>query len=673
MSYNAPVPENHRKLRSYLELKIQQGLHVRKPWDKARERIGNQFVGDFTSQFREAGGEPYAEAGTPQDTATISLVYSTASTVMPYLYYKNPKIAARPHRGMPDSGRGKLLSNFSEYLHYEQDYKSVTKQAIMYTLLFGMGCMVTEWDDVRGLPMRRHVPMERIVVNPEATDDNRTVRFVAERIVMPLRVARADKSLKHRGAIEPTMAMEPHDKKTRELQKKVGINDEMVSGWKIWIRDDLPGMVYTSDPDKAKPLVESEITETKNRVIVIFDGSPYIHRDEAWPYVFDVEEFPYTFLRFNTEPGHFHGFSDFAVTKGVQEFINWQFSFMLRRARKACTDKILHSDLLEDDAVEKLVDGIDMQTVEVNHEHFQEIQRLVHVLKFEGLDPEHLALLERAKGYYDEVVGVTSYMRGGQPASGSRSATQASVEDERAQNRINEKLDHVESWLSKLARKDVQMAAQLITVQDQYEVVTELSLAMNPEGRLMPVEPEFAEGMETIDLVEGQLIDGSFPALQDLVMLGAVIIKQRGMAFYVGPELSQAWRDDIKVEELRREIDVFVEHGTTRKVNKQQEIQDRSQLMNTLVPVYMQFGMIHKVADAVNKFITSFDVDDVDSLKITQEDLQQLMGQGQGGAFGQAVEESVNRNQDGAGNNDPGQILAAIQAKAAAAQNGKRA
>jgi hypothetical protein len=622
-----PGADSHKKIKSYYWEQIKKAKDDRNPYEEARERVRRQYMGDYSDQFREAGGDADAEAGTTQDTASLSLVFSTNKTVQPYLYYKNPTISAR---SSAYPGLAKCIEKFADYLHREQPYKSVTKDCVQFADLYGMGCIASEWDSVRGLPTRRAVPMKNIVVNPDATSDKRSIRWVAERFVENIRVLKSNPNIKHKDKLKPAgpRTDERDLKSTENHQQVVDMLDDVVKGWKIWIRNDSPGLVPEEDPKKQKGYPEEKIGTVNNRMIMIVDESPYIHMDVPWPHVFDHDEFPYTFLRFNSEEGSFWGFSDYTVTKGLQNYINWVWSFVLRKVRKSCTTKTLYNQTMSPDVIERLRSGKDLEMIPCNPEHMREVGALIQHIEFPDLKGELLHLLDRCKAFYDEIVGVTSYMRGGLPASGSRSATQAEIEDERAQNRLNEKLDLVEEFLSTLARKDVQIAAANIPQFDSYEVVDDVEIGYDPlEERLRIVDTSIESlPYPTESLKKGDMVPQNSPVFALLLEVGGVEVAQRGMVSFVEEQYAQHWIDTLSVEQIRREVYIEVEHGTTRKANKTQMIQERMALLQNLVPVFMQVGLPDKVALLINDYIKAHEVPGDSDLLIQPEELQHIEG-----------------------------------------------
>ena len=321
-----------RQIKAYWDEQIRLAKIKREPFIKQRELVHRHYLADFDTEMGY-GSSSYPEewSGTGGDRATMSVVYSSAKTIAPHLFFKNPSIAAESESA-PE--RAKIHKKFGGYLQVEQGYKEVMKAFVLFSLLDGGGAIISEFCPIKRIPRRRRISMENILVNPDATEDIKSVTWVAERFRVPIRKARANKAYKHAKDIPVAATTLDEDSHVGHIRDEELANlIDQATGWRIWVRDENPGLVIPRDATKQKGVESSRIDEVKNRIITIFDDSPFIHQDDFWPFVMDHDETPITFMRFNLKEGTFWPFSDFSTNKNMQNFINWQLTFILRHMR----------------------------------------------------------------------------------------------------------------------------------------------------------------------------------------------------------------------------------------------------------------------------------------------------------------------------------------------------
>jgi len=78
-----PVPEAERRIKGYWDELIRHAKKARSSFDEGLERVRQQYLGDFSDEFLEAGGAADAEGGTPQDTTARGHMFREKATPKP--------------------------------------------------------------------------------------------------------------------------------------------------------------------------------------------------------------------------------------------------------------------------------------------------------------------------------------------------------------------------------------------------------------------------------------------------------------------------------------------------------------------------------------------------------------------------------------------------------------
>lgn len=556
----APAPSLNKDDEAMLKCsmwknRIKKGMDVEQPWFD---------TGDEIKRFIEgAQWNPAEDVGTPTDDwmrTTNNRLWPLFQGYLSNLIYQRPNVTAKPVRKGDDSiQRAKVNTLLMNYTLKESRYADETRLAVSDALIYGCGAKEQRVDGHRGdLCVSRWVNIKDIIVDPGADTTIQSVGWVARRFSMSLSKARRiyKKNLREGVELSADRAGQENSKKggsTGKSSERVGggeTMDEMVTLYRIYLRGDDPVLDDgdPSDPDNKtslpatdaktegsaeKSALQKHLEESGNKVITIAMGYPYILDERPWPFVLDHDEFPITFFRAHLYPGKFLPHSPFKPLLPLQKNLNWAMTFMITQMRTMSQVKFVVDQSQfqgNEEEIEKLTSLDDREVIRTNGRFKDALERI----DFGSLSAIPTQMYPFMEGAFDDISGFQELFGG---MRGARSATEASIREERAQTNSALMLQAIEGSMLEDIRHMIQIMFSVTSLAKVASVVGEENVVKLPDP-------------------------------------------------LTNTEMASYWNTAMTPEEIRAETDIELEPGSTRRVNREQEVNDRINILDRKVNMF---------------------------------------------------------------------------------------
>ena len=532
---------------------------IKKAEDTQKEWLG---VGREIKTFVEGDQwNPADDMGTPDNDwmkTTNNRLWPLFQGYLSNLVYQRPNVTAKPVRSGDEAvQRAKVNSLLMNYTLREGRYAEHTRLAVSDALLYGAGAKEQRVDPHRGdICVSRWVNIEDILVDPQANTTIDSVAWVGKRYTMSLSKAKRLFKKSLRPGYDLTADKHKDDKKKSSVGKtseRVGTAEEMdeiVTLYRIYLRGDDP-VIDDGDPDDPdnkttleptsekvegsaeKSALQKHLEESGNKVITLAMGYPYILDERPWPFVLDHDEFPITFFRAHTYPGKFLPHSPFKPLLPLQKNLNWAMTFMITQMRTMSQTKFVVDQSMfqgNEEEIEKLTSLDDREVIRTNGRFKDALERI----DFGTLSSIPVQMYPFMQGAFDDISGFQELFGG---MRGARSATEASIREERAQTNSALMLQAVEGAMLEDCRHMLQIMFSVTPLEKIVEIV----------------------GAEEAFTQKDSL---------------------------TGVEMSSYWDPEMEPRTIRSEVDILLEPGSTRRVNREQEVNDRINLMDRKVNLF---------------------------------------------------------------------------------------
>lgn len=548
-----------QKIAKAWQKRIEAGIKAQEPWwQKGREL--KKFIEG--SQWNDAEDQhlPDSKWAKTTDNRMYALVNGYLATTV----YRRPNVNAKPPRQSKEDMRKAQVDQL--YLNYclrEGQYERHQRLSTYDAIVYGAGCREMRLDKERGgIAKAEWRSIEDVVVDPHANTVESSVGWVAIRFTMNVKTARR---IYKAPTLQPdSKAKAQKDGPTYNSSHHVGggLDEERVTLWRIWARGDDPGE-KESEPDdgnvqkvekgegkaeengsdgsdQATSKLQDYLERHGNRKFVVCGHHPEPLEDSPWPFVLDVDSFPVTFVRLHEVPGQFLPFSPLQPVKELQRQLNWSTTFLITQMRRISQQKLIANmqffpDKTGKEEIQKLT------TLESDEIVLAQgpLDRAIARVDLGQLSAPPLQMMQMLEDKFDKISGYGEMFGG---MEGARSATEASIREERAQT------------LSDLMRQATESAAN-----EDLRKMLQISFSATPvETVANIVGAEIADF--AVDQVTGQKI---------------------AVATY--------WNENMTPEQIRAEVDVVLEPGSMRRVNRDQEVTDCINLMDRALGFIGQF------------------------------------------------------------------------------------
>jgi len=276
-----------------------------------------------------------------------------------------------------------------------------------------------------------------LFVDPESTcfED---LKWVAQRMVLPLEDVKKDR--RYRKAARD------------RLQADASTNVR----WRDSIDSHDEAHKYDDD---VKRVVLWEFYDLRAEFYCVFAGSgdDFLLEPTDFPYPYGS---PYVFLGNYEVPDQFYNIGDLEVIEPLQHELNATRSDMVNHRKRWQRAYIARRDALDPSAQNALLTDKDNRIIYVDGD--VDLHNVVVPLQQLSLDPQMYQHSQQIEQDVDLVSGVSEYQRGGL-SEVRRTATEAAMIQDAANARAADKLAKIETFMSDVARRVVELAQQYLT------------------------------------------------------------------------------------------------------------------------------------------------------------------------------------------------------------------
>ncbi len=416
--------------------------------------------------------------------ARVNYVFSTVRTIIPAVYFQNPYIMVQPRRMPEDSAGAHKLELAINYYMRELDLKYQFRANVLDVLLFGTSVIKigysAEMDELDEFPedpelqgpmieeaiihdnristsfnefIRKESPFAfRIspcdfVIDPDARTINEAA-WCAHRTIQHLDIVRKNKWFHNTDGIHASSVVDADkylsgsDSEDRKDQSDGAKEDfDRVVIWEIWDK-------------KSETVIWKTEDENENAL-----------RVESWPDLYQMDGFPFEVLQFEEDPERFWCIPMVAQIEDqvrcINEITSKQIDHIRRFNRKYEVTERFASNAENLEGLKNPADGAIFKVTQIGAD--------VAPLTDAPLSPDIYQSLGEQRSELYEISGVSDYIRG--QSSKSKTATESAIIAQNFNIRVLEKVDLLEDFVARVARKMIQVIKQY-TPENQMVAIT---------------------------------------------------------------------------------------------------------------------------------------------------------------------------------------------------------
>jgi hypothetical protein len=473
-----------------------------------------------------------------------------------------------------DKARADLLEAYLNFTPDETGLKDATRDCIEEALIKGRGLLWTELWSPPGSRFRfvrsSFETVDKLVIDPdmETVED---AQWVARECCHPVWEVEAEYGLPPgtlRGSMESMHRQAQVDTDNHPggtWSRKQGTSNDLIRYWKVWSKMGLGAKLAGAPPG-----LREQLDKFGEYVyLVVCKEVPYplnfppeqaaqvsLSGDEQaaqqllaqlqWPVPFWADGgWPFTELDFHKVPRCVWPMSHIWPAMGEQKFLNWAYSFLAGKIRNTCRDFVAVLKAAGEDLKAAIMKGEDLTLLEIEAQ-FKTISDVVQFLQHPPMNGDIFTVIQAVEQNFERRTGLSELMYG-ESARQYRSAEEANVKANFLQIRPDDMADRVEDFAKRVARKEAILARASLTGQDVG------------------------------------------PAL--------------------GAQAAMFWDQFVAsadVDAVCRELDYRVEAGSTRKPNKDRDLQNINEGANVILPALQQYAFATGDVNSMNAFLTDW-------------------------------------------------------------------
>ena len=444
-----------------------------------------------------------------------------APVVLPPQFFASPQeyqaaIQQENSRVAIDGLRGVLLETVLNTTQNNFNLTVETRQAIDEGLIKGRGCLWTELYDspVTGFKSVRSVydSVDNLFCDPDA-ERFEEVEWIARRRVRAAWDLEQQYGLR-RGSLKGQY--ESNDSSalastsaSGEYDRIRGLTNDLVVYYEIWSRMGVGGRLsgFNEDwRDALEPFGDFAYLVVAEGVPFPLNLPPDVLNDPGfqadprvvfgrtqWPLPFYAcDGWPVSALDFHRRSKGTWPLAHLRAGMGELKAINWVISFLLGKVRITSRQLIALRRALKDDIKETVLNGKDLELIEVDDSNVP-LDQIIQVLNFPEVNGDIWKVLQILEDNFDKRVGLNELMYGSGGATQIRSASEVQARSDNMNVRPADMAKRVFEWQSQVAAKEALAARLAVTEQDvapllgpvvspfwgQFVATTDLMLAAN--------------------------------------------------------------------------------------------------------------------------------------------------------------------------------------------------
>lgn len=599
--------------------KINLGIKHREPWKSVADDCELFFAGAagfmWEDKYRKKMGlGDYA----PTFKMTISKAFELVALFGPSLYYRNPTRTVKPKEYIyaPDEAlgflgvqdefsyqqlmatrqQGQLASNLtsqliSTWLNYtpgEQaggGLKYHSQLAVIDALVKGRGCLTVEPFQYPGseqiITGAFYVSPNDVVIDPDASViwDAKwiAVRYTEPTWVLERRYQLPADSLKdYANKVTYTGLGEGGPMFNSDGGRVIGSSFDSLTYWKVYSKGGIGcrlGGYSGSSTNEVLKMLDEQVGDYA--YLVIPDGKadfplnvPTAVMETAtpdelksrfgWPIPYWKDgKWPVSFLDFYRKTDSVWPIPPMQPGLGELKFMNVMMSHLCNRVINSCRDFVVVPQAMRDEYEKLFKNGEDLSLFPVDQDQLAngDPTKMISFIKQPEVNQEVWNLIDRVSIMFDKRVGLSELMYGYNPGAASRTAEDAAQKRSALSVRPDHMAAQVEEWQTEVAIMEHICTQMFVTPAD----------------------------------VQGRM----------------------------GPEGAQLWNALIMqrpIDEVLRETQVSIEAGTARKPNKDRDVTNITQAVQTFIPVLQSWAGMTGNPNPLNAMISQWgEANDMDT------------------------------------------------------------
>jgi hypothetical protein len=464
--------------------RINMSLKWRQPYEDVWNRILDYFKGKYFNVLTE------------DEQICVNMVYPHVKVVIPSIYSRNPDVIVIPRRRELYNDdiarkRAEIMQNLLRYLLKSLDVKSEVKLCILDGILTGHAWVKTGYDTefekiddekkekqsvISSLLQKLGVKEKE---EEEDTEFQPNEKIVSERpwalraspydMIVPA-LSRRPEELGWIGEriIRPyEEVMENPNYNTEGLKPSANGNELLAS-----LRGGKYNKIPLADDIKYSVLYEIWCGESE-QVYTFAEGhkKPLEVKDSEYTFL-DSRYHPYVMLRFNETPDEFYPMSDIEPAEPQLLELNETRSQMVNHRKRYNRRYVTKPGALDPQAKADLKAGADGTVVELTPTYSEDpIDGIIYPVQDAALPPEVYAVESRVKDDIYTILGTSDYAS--RASGGARTATEASIISSQTQNRVQERIDLIESFVNRIVRNIAQISQKYLDAEQLEPVLGE--------------------------------------------------------------------------------------------------------------------------------------------------------------------------------------------------------
>lgn len=470
-----------------------------------------------------------------------------------------------------DLARAILLETYLNYTPNECGLRESMRAAIDEALIKGRGVAWTESWQPPGSQTRYissyYDTVDRLLIDP----DMETVKdalWISREMVVP--VWKAEEifqlkrgSLKEKGTTESINQTSVSDTEPDgDWARKQGRSNDLIRYSVIYSRMGLgaklsgatPGLRDTLDRmgDNVYLVVAKNVPYPLNLPPELVQAVADSGNEQAaeqllerldWPIPFWRDnEWPMTELDFHPIPRRVWPMSHIQPAMGELKFLQWAYSFLAGKMKNTSRDFVAILKSASEEMKQAILNGKDLALLEIESQH-KTISEVVQMLQFQPMNSDFFKVIQAVEHNFDKRTGLLEAVYG-ESERQWRSAEEANVKGQMTKIRPDDMAEKVEHFATRLARKEAIAARWMLTAED--------------------------------------------------------------VAPLLGQTAAQWWGRLVQssdFETIVREMEYRIEAGSTRKPNKDRDVQNTTEGVQVLLPILSQWAAHTGNVDALNGFL----------------------------------------------------------------------
>lgn len=666
---------------------------VRRCWEDGRlkyaEAAYKDNLRDYLDALQDLCGPNKSEAESEGDQGTKDKKFAGPIFTSDFLklvsFFNNrePRTTCRP-ADLDSKPLADATAAISDRSAYETSEKEQDTLVIAEGICRNHGYEYSGWDHYRWLPKFPYVRGE-LMLDPDCEGDIKAARWAILKTEMPLsdlldddevlpahKAALRDKQECHRhsrvmkeGAITADDAAKSYAK-SEEWDGDAGL--EKVPVLKIFSRDGLlPGWNTKEDPEagnddadvpdsdkgpldriqrggsphsvmKPPPEVPEDAAPTaqlfdpqdagRRVYILMVVGFDKVLKVTDWPMDhLDRDELPFLEFRPIMIPGLLHGMNIYRMIRPYMKIINEAIEFWIASEKRGAKRIIEAEDGLDPTEMAKLESTNLYEVMKVPR------RGMMGTVEFAGRLTSFKEMIPFMMKMHDDTTGINEAVSGRAPEV-EETASAAKMRQDQAVAAISYLENAVDAFHERKARMRVAALQRYVPKETVYA----------------PCPHCGGTGVMSVSMM------GDMPIpepCQECNGTGNGRILKKGARFWIRKQ-ADAWRDDLSLDEIRAEVVVGIEPGSSRTDYTERQLAIATSIADRYVPLYQGLGLPQRMQAVVDMHIRASGISNPDSLIPTVDEVGKAI---------QAQQEAMAAQGQQKAGKSPEEIQADIQTK----------